>query len=673
MDHIGTRIHVIIGLVLSFAIIVPPAGSSPVLRMTAHRYLPVVLAEPSVRLGFHISIWEWESPRAEEQITLAAQTGARVIRLPISWHLLQPDGPLPLNSLYTDHLKRIIGRAHALHLDVLLMMADPPAWAVDQRRPGCQAGRQHWCVPTHPEAYAQTFKLVLDAITTWSYAATVRSIEIWNEPNYRADTPDRPFTAAEYAALLNASYRLIKPAYPAVQILGGALAGTDTEYLQELYRAGAQNSFDILSVHPYTRGNIQSPDYCGTAEETDFRWSYRCGVEHLRSVMTAAPWFDNRPLWFTEFGWSSFAGGEGVGIEAQRTYMARALRIIGERQWSYVKVALWYNLVDCTDRPEGQCESHPPQTPPAVWHAFFGLYNKDLTSKPAVEFFKIPPPIPPVSVMIEGNDDQGIYLYIAYTGTYRFVIEDGVYSPWPQDNSPNNQWRSILYGYRNRAIEWQATPGGQEPANPSFQIGLWEQPGQSYDAARAAAQGVSIELSLNAGDILAFVPIDIQGLYGDNRGFVRIRGESPIPAFGPSPRPASFPISIQGDLEQGLPLITTGDGLHTFTFANDVYSPWSSQQSGNNQWRSIVFGYRNRPILWGPRSSVLEPIDPDFQVGRWDSILPETEAAAINASHGFTATIDLSVGDRLLLVPIDQQGTYHENRGQTAYSLQLNP
>jgi len=83
---------------------------------------------------------------------------------------------------------------------------------------------------------------------------------------------------------------------------------------------------------------------------------------------------DDRPIWFTEFGWSSFNGNGGVGEELQAAYLTRALELL--QGWDYVPVAIWYNLVD---------RSGLPPTDP---EAYFGLFRQDLSPKPAAEAYR---------------------------------------------------------------------------------------------------------------------------------------------------------------------------------------------------------------------------------------------------------------------------------------------
>lgn len=105
-------------------------------------------------------------------------------------------------------------------------------------------------------------------------------------------------------------------------------------------------------------------------------------------------------------------------------------------------------------------------------------------------------------------------------GTYSFSIISGVYSPWESDSYPDNQWRSIIYIYRNRPIDWVQRQWGLEPGNPDYQIGNWEIPGESKADAEARAVGTYKDLSLVQDDILTLVAVDVKDSYNGNRGGV---------------------------------------------------------------------------------------------------------------------------------------------------------
>src|SRR5690606_34541338 len=87
-------------------------------------YLPLVERPPlPLKLGVHVSIWEWNDT-AVEQVRLAAETGAEVVRVPVSWFLLQEHGKNNFSSWYIDILRDLLDVASQANLTLIFMMAD---------------------------------------------------------------------------------------------------------------------------------------------------------------------------------------------------------------------------------------------------------------------------------------------------------------------------------------------------------------------------------------------------------------------------------------------------------------------------------------------------------------------------------------------------------------------
>src|SRR5258708_1237550 len=84
------------------------------------------------------------------------------------------------------------------------------------------------------------------------YGTQVNALEIWNEYNggfcKGPATNDRTGT---YTKMLAEAYRQIKAVRPDVTVLGGSTAGLPLPYWENLIQAGALNSMNALSIHPY--------------------------------------------------------------------------------------------------------------------------------------------------------------------------------------------------------------------------------------------------------------------------------------------------------------------------------------------------------------------------------------------------------------------------------------
>ncbi len=201
--------------------------------------------------------------------------------------------------------------------------------------------------PAHPEDYAAFVGGLAQR-----FGPRVAAYELWNEedsPSWWVGAPD----PAAYAALLKASYPVIKAAEPNATVLVGGLTGNDYPFLEALYQNGAKGYFDAVAVHTDTACNIVSP-YSFLRENDghmipDSFLAYR----EVHNVMLANG--DDKPIWMTELSWRTtsatcsegvWAGqkAQGVTEQQQATYLAQAYHCLA--QDPYVQVAIWFPLQD---------------------------------------------------------------------------------------------------------------------------------------------------------------------------------------------------------------------------------------------------------------------------------------------------------------------------------------
>jgi hypothetical protein len=201
--------------------------------------------------------------------------------------------------------------------------------------------------PANPEDYAAFVGGLAQR-----FGPRVTAYELWNEedsPGWWTGAPD----PAAYAALLQASYPVIKSAEPNATVLVGGLTGSDYPFLEALYQDGAKGYFDAVAVHTDTACNIVSP--YSFLRENDGRMmpdsflAYR----EVHNVMLANG--DDKPIWMTELSWRTtsaeceegfWAGhkAQGVTEQQQATYLAQAYNCLA--QDPYVQVAIWFPLQD---------------------------------------------------------------------------------------------------------------------------------------------------------------------------------------------------------------------------------------------------------------------------------------------------------------------------------------
>ncbi len=185
--------------------------------------------------------------------------------------------------------------------------------------------------PPSPQDFAAFCSAVVSR-----YQGRVSHWEIWNEP---ADVGGAHWSPAPnpaaYTLLLKAAYASIKAADPNARVLIGGDVSPEpsASFLRQVAQNGGWNSFDIISIHPYT--DDQSQNSTGSPE------TGRIGISGFNQIKSLAQELGNKPIWVTEYGWST--GGPGSrGIyspQQQADFLVRGgvmLRAYGaERVISY--------------------------------------------------------------------------------------------------------------------------------------------------------------------------------------------------------------------------------------------------------------------------------------------------------------------------------------------------
>jgi hypothetical protein len=151
--------------------------------------------------------------------------------------------------------------------------------------------------------------------------------EVWNEPdlyymlgqNHSNDLTDEQ-KADLYARLLIASYNHIrsKPEWNDVKVIAMSAAGVNNEIPDwiDLVHAAVKshngnpaNCYDILSIHPYTHDCPSDIEDIMTSNGVSINYTYSLINETAKTREVMAKWGNaNKPVWFTEVGWSRYNG-----------------------------------------------------------------------------------------------------------------------------------------------------------------------------------------------------------------------------------------------------------------------------------------------------------------------------------------------------------------------------
>lgn len=238
---------------------------------------------------------------------LANQIGARTLRDTVSWASVEKQSGVYTfaGSTSVDTLTRHCAANGKLLLTIV------------QKNPLYDGGKTVYSAAGQA-AYAAYVKALLDR-----FGSCISAIEVGNEIN-GADALDYPAgmdEARTYVASLQELARVVKPAHPKVEILGGSTNTVGTGFLEKLFAVGALNVMDGVAVHPY-RSSVEGLDL---------------EITHLRDVMRK--YGTPVDIWATEFSYDT---------SDQAAAAAGLVKSAAQLSASGVDHASWYALVDQT-------------------------------------------------------------------------------------------------------------------------------------------------------------------------------------------------------------------------------------------------------------------------------------------------------------------------------------
>lgn len=182
-------------------------------------------------------------------------------------------------------------------------------------------------VPSNPEAIAAYGR----------YAAAIAErfdlvgLEVFNEFNHSRFNASGCGTAPTcYIPLLQSVRDAVHAVDPALPIVAGSTANYESEWFDDLWRAGGLPLADAVSYHPYQV----------TADPEALGGIVRESYAHMKDLAG-----DTRPVWITELGMTSTPSG--ITLEGQADF---ALRATLTALSAGVEHFFWYDLInDSTD------------------------------------------------------------------------------------------------------------------------------------------------------------------------------------------------------------------------------------------------------------------------------------------------------------------------------------
>ena len=323
--------------------------------------------------------WNLSQAEAESEAAILAGLGATWATVDLSWRNAEPSDGAYVQAEF-DNLARAIALARSAGARVLLTVSETPQWAsgqVDPRYPPADPGKL-------AEFYAELVTRFGPALDAW---------QVWNEPNHphywQPDPATDPNACATYAGMLKAVAPVIRSGDPTGRVLFGGLAWNDYAYVDrclELTPDLAEH-FDAMVTHPYAAAGA-APETVQDSSPQDGRLDYRTFLAY-REIRRSI----DKPIWFTEMGWSTCWDGHPLGCvtpETQADYLTRAYKLLEEDP--YVQVAIWYSLRNIG--PDGPS-----------WLDQLGLHTNDFQPKPAAAAFRAytPPAPPPGGETVPGS------------------------------------------------------------------------------------------------------------------------------------------------------------------------------------------------------------------------------------------------------------------------------
>ncbi|HVF76127.1 MAG TPA: cellulase family glycosylhydrolase [Acidimicrobiales bacterium] len=309
---------------------------------------------PAFGVQFHATWGSYTDAQRIAVLDKLAAANVRWVRIDIGWAAWEEAGKGQISQWQADLLDRVVAAAEARNINVLGTLWRTPAWA--------NGGKGVSTPPTDLNEYGRFATYIANR-----YKGRIAAWEVWNEPNLTDFWANAD--PVKYAALARVAYPAFKAGDPNTKVVIGSVSQNDTEWLTRMYDAGVKGAYDILSTHPYQGPSDAPPE---VVDNGNFWIMDHIGA--VRSLMVARG-DSAKPIWATEFGWSSHAntGSEpswnrGVSESAQADYLVRSLNWFATRH-PYVTNMFWYN-----ERNKATGNAHQDN---------FGILRNDLSEKPA--------------------------------------------------------------------------------------------------------------------------------------------------------------------------------------------------------------------------------------------------------------------------------------------------
>jgi polysaccharide biosynthesis protein PslG len=293
---------------------------------------------------------EVETWKREKTVQMAREAGIRWAKQQFSWEEIEPARKGEFRDIRTgdESWKKfddIVDLLRRNGMEIIARIDRPPDWS---RKDNTLKERP-------PDNLADYGDFIYEFVS--HYRGRVRYIQVWNEPNIYPEWGDRPVDPAAYVDMLRIAYLRAKEADPNIVVLSAPLAITlgephptpgkwrsmsDLQFLEEVYRAGAKDYFDILSANAF--GMDAAPEAAPSPTVLNLR-----RVELQRAIMEKYG-DGSKAVWFNEYGWNaapvsmptSALTWKRVDEDLQAEYTVRGVDW-ARKNWPWAGVfCMWY-------------------------------------------------------------------------------------------------------------------------------------------------------------------------------------------------------------------------------------------------------------------------------------------------------------------------------------------
>ncbi len=295
---------------------------------------------------------------ARRDLAVAAASGAQVLRIAFGWDAMEPERGQYDWSFWDEFVRS----AADAHVQLIPYVCYTPKWAATDQ------GEDYWrSPPRDPRDFARFMGGIVRR-----YKGTIRSWELWNEPDNRSYWLGSP---EQYAALTLAGSAAVREADPSARIVLGGIAG-EVDFLSKILVDGrVAPAVDVVNFHSYF--------------ETWHPNSIEQLPAYVDSVAKIVRGTGRRlPLWMAEVGYSTVGDRTDVSDvyrahfrgehseDAQAAAVARTVfTTLATRQ---VSLFAWYRINDLPAAQEVIGDDN---------NRHLGLVRADGSPKPALESF----------------------------------------------------------------------------------------------------------------------------------------------------------------------------------------------------------------------------------------------------------------------------------------------